>query len=289
MALALGSAFAITGCIIDPKTEVAAPGGDEGGDPPRFDLPGNPTTPVTPSCTQSYAADVYTPYTGAGVFPTGTVADHPWVGPSMLGNYPDGDEDFRGYTSMPTVVECASDKTRRAYVDVTDGCLDGVMVGGYTRGQLNPDSSHLFRAIALGYDAGDATHPVKWTDEGIEYRFFYSAQVGDNGFPGFKAFLRYSSEYDLYVASWRMDGTVQIQRKQCGEYAWLKILPSYGRPSPNAWHTLRFTAVGDELRLYLDGNLAIDVHDDHLAAGTAGMRIDSMDGAYIDDWKVFQP
>ena len=32
----------------------------------------------------------------------------------------------------------------------------------------------------------------------------------------------------------------------------------YGAPSPDVWHSIRFEAVGDNLALYLDGELALD-------------------------------
>ena len=108
-------------------------------------------------------------------------------------------------------------------------------------------------------------------------------------YPGFKAFLRYRTEYDLYVASWRADGVVQIQKKQCGKYTALKIDKTYGPPSQNKWHTIKFEAVGDKLSLWLDGKLAMTVNDSTFSWGTAGIRIDSYDGSYIDNWKVYAP
>jgi len=211
----------------------------------------------------------------------------PWVGPTAP--YPNGDEDFSGYgTNMPVTIECSDNKAAVPYLDVTDGCLGATMVGTYTRGQVHATADGYFRTVALGF-ATDPQHPAKWTDQATEYRFYYSAQVGTNGNPGFKAFARYRTEDDLYVGSWRTDGTAQIQRKQCGNYTELVILPTFGAPTPNAWHTIRFAAIGDQLELTLDGKLAISTTDTAFSWGTAGIRIDSMDGAYIDSWKVEAP
>jgi hypothetical protein len=101
--------------------------------------------------------------------------------------------------------------------------------------------------------------------------------------------VRYLTEYDLYVASWRKDGVVQIQKKQCGTYTILKRIATYGAPSPNVWHTMRFEIVGSEMRLYLDGTLAMTVTDSSIKHGTSGIRIDSADGAYLDDWRIYAP
>src|ERR1041385_4790353 len=69
------------------------------------------------------SSSVYTPY-ASGSSPTGTPAQYPWRGGT--GSYPNGDEDFCGYTSMPVVIECSDDKGERDYVDVTDGCLTAI-------------------------------------------------------------------------------------------------------------------------------------------------------------------
>jgi hypothetical protein len=160
--------------------------------------------------------------------------------------------------------------------------------GTYTRGQIDADSSGYFRALALGRSAG-ASAPTKWTDQDVSYRFYYHAKTGNVSGPGFKIFARYRTEYDLYVASWRDDGVAQIQKKQCGNYSALAVDKNYGKPSADAWHTIRFVAKGSTLSLYLDGDLAVQATDTAFTWGTAGIRIDSYDGAYIDDWKVAQP
>jgi len=233
-----------------------------------------------------YGSDVYTPFAGTGPFPSGTVAQLPWRGPTTT--YPDGVENFRGY-APPANVECGGTRERRGYLDVTAGCLDAVTTTTGPAGRISGTTDGYYRSFALAFAPGDTKHPVQWTDQGIEYRFFYTKQTDDISNPGFKAFARYRTEYDLYVASWRIDGVVQIQKKQCGEYTILKRDDRYGAPSKNAWHTIRFTAVGHDLRLYLDNKLAMSVVDDTFAMGTAGIRIDSADGALIDDWRVFAP
>ncbi len=157
------------------------------------------------------------------------------------------------------------------------------------RGKISLTSDGSYRSFAKAYVSG-GTEPVKWTDTGTSYNFYWSkAPVTAGVNPGFKAFLRYRTEYDLYVASWREDGVVQIQKKQCGVYTALKVNYHYGAPAAGKWHTIKFTAVGDKLSLWLDGNFAMSVTDSTFSWGTAGIRIDSFDGSYIDNWKVFAP
>ena len=276
----------VPACATAPEgdEEIAQPPTDDGvdGDGDETMTPPPGATPP-PSTTCSYGPDIYTPYPGSGVYPIGRVAEHPWRGTGA--SYPDGVEDFRSYSSGNTV-ECGGDKTQRSHVDVTAGCLSAAGSGSSASGRIGLTSTGIYRSFALGYTGNDA-RPVKWTDQGVEYSFFYTQ--GATGNVGFKAFTRYTTEYDLYVASWRLDGVVQIQKKQCGTYTILKKTTALAPPAPNQWHTMRFEAVGTELRLYLDGTHAMTVADTTFTSGTAGIRIDQMNDAVIDNWSVFAP
>lgn len=221
----------------------------------------------------------YSPYDASGSYPSGPVTLHPWVG-----------EDFSQYGAAPGVpveVECSSDKGKRSHLEVTSGCLDAVLIGSqnqYTRGQVRcPDSD--FRVLALGRAAG-YVNPVKWTDCTVKFRF-HGHQTGDTNYPGVKAFNRYRTEDDLYVASWRWDGVAQIQRKWLGDYVVLAIADDYGPPSADAWHTMEFSAIGTSLALKLDDVLVLQTTSGTFSWGTCGIRIDGTDGCYIDDWMVY--
>jgi hypothetical protein len=253
---------------------------------------GSPESQVTSPCALG-APGVYSPFAAPGSYPSGPVDELPWTGAGSYGQlnvYPAGDEDFRGYGSaLPKRVECSDDKDRRSHLDVTSGCLDAVAVGDYTRGLVRTNSHDYFRALALGYTPGESDHPIKWTDQGVEYRFLHHGRTGSAGNPGFKVFARYRSEDDLYVASWRFDGVVLIQRKLCGQYTALAVIDDFGPPSANVWHRIGFEADGQQLRLYLDGDLVLSATSSSLSWGTTGIRIDSADGTYIDDWAVYEP
>ena len=236
---------------------------------------------TSPTCT--YGADIYSPYAGDSSITVGPVAAYPWwnVAPSST-------LDFSQYSPGETV-ECGSNKAQRSYLDVTAGCLGAASFQNNTRGQVHMTSAGYYRSFALPTDeSAPATH-VKWTDTSVEYDFYYSQWTGTVSNPGFKAFARYLTEYDLYVGSWRRDGVVQIQKKECGQYTILKRIANYGAPTPNQWHHIKFETVGDHIRLYLDGSLAVEVVDDTFGAGTAGIRIDDAEGAYIDNWHVSAP
>lgn len=228
------------------------------------------------------SSSTYTPYVAYA--PSGSVAALPWRGHAT--SYPAGDEDFRGY-ALPSTIECSSARSRRSHLDVTAGCLSAVAVGDYSRAQIKSTSGGAFRVLALGYTDG-SDEPIKWTDQSNQYRFYYTGTSGAGVDPGFKAFVRYRTEDDLYVASWRVDGHVQIKKKQCGKYTTLAQVKRSG-PSRGAWHWIRFDAIGNQLHLYLDGTRVLSVTDSTFSWGTAGIRTDAMTGAYLDDWTVQAP
>ena len=82
-----------------------------------------------------------------------------------------------------------------------------------------------------------------------------------------------------------MDGKVNIKRKSNGAYKTLAEV-TMPKPSANAWHKIQFHAIGNKLELYLDGNKVLSATDSTFAWGTAGIRTDAMNGAYLDEWTV---
>ncbi len=227
----------------------------------------------------SDVTNVYTPFTGTST--VGSAATYSWHGRGT--SYPAGKEDMRAYT-LPSTIECSNAKSARTHLDVTSGCLEAVSVNGYSRARIEETSSGAFRAVALPF-AGNETNPMKWSDQRNEFRFYYTGTSGNGVDPGVKAFVRYRDEYNLYVASWRMDGKVNIKRKQNGSYKTLAQI-NHPKPSTGAWHRIQFHAIGNRLDLYLDGTKVLTATDSAFSWGTSGIRTDSFHGAYLDDWTV---
>jgi hypothetical protein len=255
----------------DTGSDTGSDGGDTGGDDDTATIPEGLTAP--PSCSSSYH-DVYSPFPANTPAIVGPVSQYPWAA-----------IDFSGWSPGHTI-ECGSNKSAVGFLDVTAGCLSDETFQQDARGQIHTTADNYYRSFALPTSNGT---PVKWTDQSVEYDFYFSRYTGSVSNPGFKLFARYLDEYDLYVASFREDGTAQIQKKECGVYTTLKRVPNYGSPSFNQWHHIKFEAIGNDLRFYIDGQLAVQVHDTTFAAGAAGIRIDDTDGAYIDNWRVSAP
>ncbi len=179
------------------------------------------------------------------------------------------------------LVEASSDKTRASHLDVTSGELYAIHVSSsYLRGWTE---TYNFRVLAVGDDGGG--DKVRWTDGEVSYRgYIWNWHSGVSTTSGLHVFLRYQTEYDLYVASLRYDGLVTIKKKACGAYTTLASA-HFGTPATRTWYTLGFVAHGANLDFYVDGSLVLSTVDHTFSWGTYGIRTDYMD-VYFDDWSV---
>lgn len=210
-------------------------------------------------------SDPYSPYRQRRALET-TPEIHGWA------------ENFEGYINGQVIDD--------ENLDVTSGGLVVREIGPYMRGQLQMSSHGGFRAVALVVEAVDEL--AAYTDGGVQYRFNYKT-TGPGVNPGFKAFVRYQTENDLYVASWRLDGSATIQSKIDGVYRTLSVR-RVDPPKPGAWYTLRFVAEGTMLKFTIkEMGEELIAFDENIRSGTVGIRTDGTPGAYIDDWKAVMP
>ncbi|HEX5746443.1 MAG TPA: hypothetical protein VFZ09_09365 [Archangium sp.] len=191
----------------------------------------------------------------------------PWAG-----------ENFEAYAEG-ALVECSSDSSQRAHVEVTSGCLASKSAG---TGRQGWTSTSNFRALSRLYVDGKK---VGWKTAAPSYRAsIQDWQADAPAWAGLHVFARYQTENDLYVASYRKDGLVTIKKKLGGVSTTLaqKML---GAPETRTWHTVKLSVSGDTLQYFVDGALQLTAHDTSLTWGTTGLRTDSMD-VYLDDWKL---
>lgn len=201
-------------------------------------------------------------------------------------------ENFESYADG-SILECSSNMYSLPRIDVTSGCLSSKYAGEWKRGWTD-DS--VFRAVAIGKHADG--REIKWTDQTTEYRAYIKNWHNNGDVPewsGLHAFVRYRTSDDLYVASIRYDGLVTIKRKWKGIYTSLAetqlnnqfrtYLDANGKLATGKWYQIRFSAIGNNLKLYLDGDLLLSVSNDTFSWGTTGIRIDNS-STYIDEWKL---
>lgn len=200
-------------------------------------------------------------------------------------------ENFEYYPNEQ-LLACSNTEASITHFAVTSGCLSVRDLASWRRGWIDDDS---FRAVAIGRDA--TGKKIQWTDQMIEYRGYiqnwHSGNLANRS--GLHAFARYNDSDNLYLASVRYDGKVTIKRKWQGVYTTLAqtqlnnmgraYLDENGKLITGQWYRISFSAMGDVLKLYLDGRLVLATKNDTFSQGTIGIRTDKA-SAYIDDWKL---
>jgi hypothetical protein len=214
-------------------------------------------------------------------------AEGPYVSGPASTTLPWSGENFESYTNG-AVIETSTNKSAQPHLDVTSGTLESKYAGTWRRGWTD---DYNFRAVAIGRDAQG--REIKWTDQVAEYRGYIDAwQTSAPDWAGLHLFARYRTSDDLYVSSIRRDGLATIKRKWNGSYTTLaqttlpgSYLDGNGVLLTDQWYRLRFSAIGSNLELSLDGTSLLTATSGTFSWGTTGMRIDYAD-TYIDDWKL---
>ena len=226
------------------------------------------------ACEDEYVDDnlgVYDPFPGTNTdYPMFNVVDLPGAFPG---------DDFESYSHNGII---ASSSSHASHIDVTSGVLYAKHLNGSQVWKRGFTDSSVFRMLAVGIYDG---LPVRYQDGTASIRVYFSAIHANAPFyHGAHIFQRYQTEYDLYVASLRLDGKVAIKKKVCGQYTTLAQAEfSGGSVTTGEWYDIEFEASGTDLNLYVDGNLELSVTDTDLSWGTTGIRLDYAD-VYLDDW-----
>lgn len=224
-------------------------------------------------CESDYDSSVYDPYPGDhSTYPLFDAATVPtsWEG-----------DDFESYSHNSTI---ASASGGASHIDVTSGTLTSKHLNGSQVWKRAWTNTHNFRMLA---HAQYNQKTLRYTDGSQQIRvYFDSVHSQPANYAGAHLFTRYQTEYDLYVASVRLDGQVMIKKKHCGSYSTLANAPfSQGSVSLNTWYDIEFSAQGNNLTLYVDGVEELSVTDDTFSWGSMGVRIDYTD-TYVDDWYI---
>lgn len=222
-----------------------------------------------------------------GYYDAFPASEGPYVSGPASTSLPWPGEDFESYTNG-SVVETSTNKSAQSHLDVTSGTLESKYAGSWRRGWTD---DHNFRAVAIGYDSQG--REIKWTDQVAEYRGYISAWQDDApDWAGMHLFARYRTSDDLYVASIRKDGLATIKRKWNGSYTTLaqtslpsSVLDGNGELKTGDWHWLKFSAIGNDLELFVDDTSVLSTTSGTFSWGTTGIRTDYAD-IYLDDWSL---
>ena len=224
-------------------------------------------------CELDYDSSVYDPYPGDhSLYPLfdASSAASSWNG-----------EDFEAYSHNSTI---ASANGGASHIDVTSGTLKSKHLNGSQVWKRGWTETHNFRMLA---DAQYNQKKLRYTEGTQEIRVYFDRVHPQAAhYTGAHLFARYQTEYDLYVASLRLDGQVMIKKKHCGSYHTLASAPfSQGNVNLDTWYTLEFSTQGNTLSFFVDGMEELSVMDDTFSWGSMGVRIDYTD-TYMDDWYI---
>ena len=230
------------------------------------------------ACEMAYTTEgtnVYDPYPGNNTdYPMMAVSDFPMAF--------EGD-DFESYGHNDVIGTSGS---APSHIDITSGTLYAKHLNGSQVWKRGFTATHNFRMLSIGtYDG----MPIRYTDGTTSVRVYFDAVHANHPhYTGAHIFGRYQTENDLYVASLRLDGQVMIKKKICGQYQTLSAQPfSAGAVTTDTWYEMSFEVVGNNLSLYINGQLEVNATDNDLSWGSSGVRLDYTD-VYIDDW-TFTP
>jgi hypothetical protein len=97
---------------------------------------------------------------------------------------------------------------------------------------------------------------------------------------------RYTNTSNYYYLSMRSGNTVSLRKVYLGAITTLATAPL--TVNLNAAHTLRLEAVGNQLRGYVDGVLAVQATDSSMTSGSVGL-VTYKAAANFDDFDAYQP
>ncbi|MEV7227626.1 family 16 glycoside hydrolase [Polymorphospora sp. NPDC051019] len=164
--------------------------------------------------------------------------------------------------------------------DFEDGNSNGWSKSGGSWSVVT-DGSLVNRQSGTSSDARTLVGSATWTDYGVQARVKPTGFNGANRHVGVVARAQSSSNYYALVVT--SGGAVQLLKRSGG--APVALASGAGGPTVGSWATLRLEAVGNSLRGYVNGNLAVEATDSAFASGRVGLAT-SYASASFDDVAV---
>jgi hypothetical protein len=140
---------------------------------------------------------------------------------------------------------------------------------------------------AQGSTAGDALSVtgVATGDQSMQARA-HAVSYGTGGDPWFGLFARYQGPGNYYYVTVRSSNSISLRRLTGGS---IQVLDSAPLPvSLGTWYSLRLEAIGNQLRVYVNGTLVLEATDSTFQQGRYGV-VTYKTAAEFDDVLVTQP
>ncbi len=225
-------------------------------------------------------------------------------------------ETFNEYENNE-IVECASGKSLRPHLDVSEQCLRKQTISdgrtGYAasveHGLLDSSGQEYRKIRATAFSLDPEGKRVLWTNQEHRIRLYLSSldkkQPGEESDQGMSMYARYRTSNDHYVASLKSDGR-NSSNKNCAARTTTSLFWMERSGSPvttKNWYNLTFraedvkhpTTGAPGVKLTFSVSRPSDDYQKTLTTthygssrflnGTGGFRTDFIRG-YVDDWRV---
>jgi hypothetical protein len=150
---------------------------------------------------------------------------------------------------------------------------------------VDEGSSRVYQQSSLAGGARSLTGVNATTDQIIQARVKATAFGAGPG-RWFGLIARYQDDNNYYYITVRNDNTVSLRRLLNGAVYELDTAPL--TVAANTWYALRFEAVGDALRAYVNGRMLLEQRDMSFQEGAYGVAMYKA-AIRVDDFTVVQP
>jgi hypothetical protein len=132
---------------------------------------------------------------------------------------------------------------------------------------VNAGGNRVYRQSSLAGDARSILETSQGTDQAIEADLRPTAFSGNDRWAGLA--VRYVDASNYYYVTLRSSGSIQLRRIVDGEFSTIAQRPVSVVAGRN--YRVHLQALGENLRVYLDGRLVLFGGDDALAAGRVAL------------------
>lgn len=147
-----------------------------------------------------------------------------------------------------------------------------------------PGAEYVYQQTSVAGGARAVT-PIPTGDQIVQARAM-ATSFGSGAGRWFGLLARYQDDNNYYYVTVRNDNTIGLRKLVNGAIVELDVAPL--AVTTNTWYTLRLEAIGQALRVYVNGQLTLEARDTSFAEGTYGL-VTYKTATRYDDFIALQP
>jgi hypothetical protein len=129
-------------------------------------------------------------------------------------------------------------------------------------------TNHVYRQSSLTGDAISVLSSYDWTDQSIEADITPTAFSGSDRWAGLA--VRYLDNNNHYYVSLRNSGVIDLRRKVNGVVT--TLMSASRTVTPGSHHHVALKALGQQIKVFVDGEMVLWTYDAALTHGRAALR-----------------